>query len=231
MKKGTQQPIPEEMLEEFAGTATKLIFNIEAADEDVYNLIMGTNGCFPILQESIRRSVTKGIVVEGHFVPNKSNLNQIGKTLEMCQDLGVSRLSFLRLVQHGRAIQNRNKLELNVELKEASELLRQVQAEGEYPIRIGVPLVENTTGHRCEAAAGKINIRYDGRVYPCEVFKGDSISVLDDVLSDSIFEKGIVDIYRYSAYFEKVRKLCQDFFKGSCCEKCVGQYYRSVGRR
>lgn len=113
------------------------------------------------------------------FVPNRLNWNQIEETLELCQNLGISRMSFLRLVLHGRALVNRKRLELtDHETEILIGDLQKIQAEGKYPIRIGVPLQGNACEHRCEAAVEKVNIRYDGRVYPCEVFKNDSVRVL-----------------------------------------------------
>lgn len=38
---------------------------------------MGTQGCFEFLEKSIYRAVQLGIIVEGHFVPNKINREQI----------------------------------------------------------------------------------------------------------------------------------------------------------
>jgi MoaA/NifB/PqqE/SkfB family radical SAM enzyme len=76
---------------------------------------MGTHGCFEFLKESIRRTTEAGVVAEGHFVPNRLNQNQIEETLQFCIGLGVSKVSFLRLVNHGRARENSDKLLLSNE--------------------------------------------------------------------------------------------------------------------
>lgn len=221
--------IPPQLIKQISDKVTKIIFNIEAAEEDVYNTIMGTQGNFRFMKESIKCAVENGIVVEGHFVPNKLNMNQIEKTLEMCEALGVSKVSFLRLVMHGRTISNKEKLKLtNGELKEIERTLYKIYSENKRSIRIGVPLLGETQESRCEAANGKLNIRYDGRVYPCEVFKNNRVGILEDKIPGSIFESKIEDIYQSSEYLETVRELVKQFSCGGGCENCVGQYYMNV---
>lgn len=221
--------IPETILKEISKKVTKIIINIEAAEELAYDTIMGTQGNFQLMITSIKCAVENGILVEGHFVPNKINKNQIEKTLELCEMIGVSKVSFLRLVIHGRAVPNKEKLRLsNDELKEIECILHKIQAENKYSIRIGVPLSGETQESHCEAANGKLNIRYDGLVYPCEVFKNNKVGILDGKMPGSIYESRIEDIYRSSDYLETVRGLVNQFSCGDCCENCVGQYYMNL---
>ena len=146
--------------------------------------------------------------------------------MKLCEKLGVSKVSFLRLVVHGRAIPNREKLLLsNDELKDVAHVLHKIQVENKHTIRIGVPLLGETLESHCEAAMGKLNIRYDGLVYPCEVFKNNRVNILEGKKPESIYESGIEDIYTSSDYLETVRKLVSQFSCEACCENCVGQYY------
>ena len=177
----TRGPIPHEIFAQIANKVTKIIYNIEAAEENAYDMIMGTHGCFDFLGESVRRAVDVGIIVEGHFVPNRINKNQIEQTLKYCTDLGISKVSFLRLVIHGRAYENRDKLLLSDDdLLKVEKTLIKIKNENTYNIRIGVPLLGETEEYHCEAANGKLNIRYDGKVFPCEVFKNNRVEPLVD---------------------------------------------------
>lgn len=226
---GRRESIPETILKEISKKVTKIIFNIEAAEEVTYDAIMGTQGNFQLMISSIKNAIENDILVEGHFVPNKINKNQIEKTLELCKKLGVSKVSFLRLVIHGRAIANREKLLLsNDELKNVACVLRKIQAENKHTIRIGVPLLGETQESHCEAANGKLNIRYDGLVYPCEVFKNNRVGILEGKAPGSIYESRIEDIYTSSDYLKTVRRLVSQFSCGDCCENCVGQYYMNM---
>ena len=219
-------PIPHEILVQIANKVTKIIYNIEAAEENAYDMIMGTHGCFGFLRESIRRSVDIGIIVEGHFVPNRINKDQIEQTLKYCTDLGISKVSFLRLVSHGRAYENRDKLLLtNSDLLKVEKSLIGIKNRNTYNIRIGVPLLGETEEYYCEAANGKLNIRYDGKVFPCEVFKNNRVEPLIDCEPGNIFMDSIEDVYINSDYLKKVRELVRVHVCNHNCEKCVGQYY------
>lgn len=218
--------IPNYILDQIRDKVTKIIYNIEAAEESTYNIIMGTKGYFGFLSESIHRTVEAGIIVEGHFVPNKINACQIEKTLKYCTDLGVSQVSFLRLVIHGRAYENRKKLELS---KDESDMVKQVltkiKNENTYNIRIGVPLLGETEECHCEAANGKLNIRYDGKVFPCEVFKNNQVKSVIDCEPGNIFNESIEEIYTNSEYLKRVRELVRLHSCEYNCEQCIGQYY------
>lgn len=218
--------IPEKILDNISGKVTKIIFNIEAADECIYDVIMGTQSCFCLLEQSIKKALSRKIVVEGHFVPMKLNKNQIEPVVDFCERLGVSKVSFLRLVMHGRALNNKERLLLSEEeLKEVEEQLVKLYKSKSSYIRIGVPLLGETKEAHCEAANGKLNIRYDGNVYPCEVFKNHRAEILDDTKPENIFREKIEKIYEDSKYLQKVRFLVAQFSCGDCCENCIGQYY------
>lgn len=224
--KKNRAPVPTELLDKLAGKVTKIIYNIEAVDEAVYDTIMGTKGCFSFLKQSIRRSVDRNIEVEGHFVPMKLNKDQIEPVVDFCQRSGISKISFLRLVIHGRAQKHKEQLLLLKEEQEdvASRLMKLYQTRSSY-IRIGVPLFGETAETHCEAASGKLNIRYDGNVYPCEVFKNHRMDILEDIAPGNIFMETLEHIYQESAYLKQVRMLIDRFSCSSCCENCVGQYY------
>lgn len=222
----TRGPIPYEIFDQIVHRVTKIIYNIEASEENAYDMIMGTRGCFDFLGESIRRTVEVGIIAEGHFVPNKINQYQIEQTLKYCTDLGISKVSFLRLVIHGRAYENRHKLLLSDDdLLKVEKTLIQIKNENAYNIRIGVPLLGETEGCHCEAADGKLNIRYDGKVFPCEVFKNNRVEPLVNCEPENIFNDSIENIYTNSEYLKKARELVRLHACDYDCEKCVGQYY------
>lgn len=226
---GMRTEIPDKILDNIEGKVTKIIFNIEAANESVYDRIMGSTGCFGYMKESIKNSVNKGILVEGHFVPMRLNFNQIEAVLKLCKDLNVSKLSFLRLVIHGRALENKEELMLSEEeLKEVEILLKKIYEKNTDAIRIGVPIQGETKESHCEAAIGKLNIKYDGGVYPCEVFKNNRIVTLDNKTVGNIFNENIRIIYHESEYLKTVREMIEQFSYSNCCENCAGQYYMKL---
>lgn len=221
---GRPVALSTDQLEQLSDVVEKLIFNIEAGTEEVYNRIMGTSGCFDLLKQSVLRATGAGICAEAHFVPMALNMIEIPAVIRLCGDLGISRLSFLRLVMHGRAEQNRALLALtSAQQSELRKYLRRLQSDSALPIRVGVPLSTEDGCVRCEAATGKLNLRYDGKVFPCEVFKNHCLQKnLGKLEPDSVYQSSLKEIYYHSPYLAKVRELSEQF--SDRCETCVGQY-------
>lgn len=216
------------ILKKMCSYITKLIFNIEAGSESIYDKIMGTSNCFEKMQQSAIRANHLGICTEAHFVPMAVNIDEIQAVIQLCKKLHISKVSFLRLVLHGRAKKNRKLLELTDEQNEkVKEDLFILQTQSDLSIRIGVPLSIDLSCHQCEAANGKLNIKYDGEVFPCEVFKNNKMEKsLGGLRPDNIYCRSLTDIYHNSAYLNSIRKLSSTFSKK--CETCVGQYLLSI---
>lgn len=224
IKKDGFESLDESLIKNISKKVSKLIFNFEAANENVYDKIMGTSECLNLLKRSIMTANRYKIYTEAHFVPMKLNLTEIVPVIELCLELGISRISFLRLVLHGRAEENAKLLMLNQKEHEAlREELLELKDKYLNFVRIGVPL---STGmeHKCEAAKGKLNIRYDGEVFPCEVFKNKKF---DDCVSDSlrnINDTDITELYLNSKFLNNIRDRVSEFETFNSCEKCYGQH-------
>ena len=218
--------LSKDVLSNIVGKVNKLIFNVEASGEAVYNKIMGTTGCFNLLKESIKKAVDLSIVAEAHFVPMKLNIHEIKETLFMCEQLGVSKISFLRLVAHGRAFENETELMLDEsEMKYLKELLVEINKSSRLSLRVGVPFSDSREKTRCEAAKGKLNIKYDGSVFPCEVFKNDRVNLKrKGLFAENIKQKRLLDIYNNSEYLKFVRNYVETYTCNCDCENCVGQH-------
>lgn len=218
--------ISNNLLEQIAGKVTKLIFNVEASTSGTYDCIMGTENCFEIMKQSILNANNFSITTEAHFVPMKVNISEVNDTVLLCKELGMSKISFLRLVLHGRAQINESKVALsNDEFLELQHSLELLQRNSDIEIRIGVPLASDTSCHKCEAANGKLNIKYDGNVFPCEVFKNERMAqAIAPLRPESIFEHSLYEIYHNSLYLKSVREISEHYSCAGHCETCIGQY-------
>ena len=223
---GQTDALSETILRELVGLPVKLIFNIEAGTEETYDKMMGTKHCFPVMKESVVRAVRTGLAVEANFVPTTVNCREIRQTISLCEQLGVSKLNFLKLVLHGRAEQNRSRLELTAKDYDCLRReLEDIENHSRFPIRIGVPLSFHTGCAKCEAANGKLNIKYNGEVYPCEVFKNGNAGLsIDGFRPDNIYGKRLKDIYRDSLYLRAVRERAKAFSSAVKGEPCIGQH-------
>lgn len=223
--------IPNNLLDIMKNKVRKIIFNVEASNSRTYDKIMGTSGNFSLLKESITSAVKSGITCEAHFVPMKYNYNEIESTINLCQKLGIDKISFLRLVPHGRAEKNQNRILLsNDKTKELKCNLQDLaDNEKKIGIRIGTPLARGECKHNCEAANGKLNIKYDGKVYPCEVFKNKKVQFIDGYEADSIYDKSLIDIYNDSSYLLIVREQITLYSHKNDEENCIGQKFIRSG--
>lgn len=225
-KDGNCKSVPTHILEAIKEKVSKLIVNIESADENIYNDIMGTNfGGFMLMQTTIRSAVALGICVEAHMVPMKVNYLQIPDVVALCISLGVTQLSFLRLVVQGRAAENLQKVLLNEEEhKAAKHLMKKASEQTDLKIRLGVPFRDGNKRVNCMTGICKLDVRYDGKVYPCEAFKNDNLKRIK-AEAESVKEKSLKEIYHHSAYLNQVRNLLTFFQTEQTCETCMNQFY------
>lgn len=226
MKDEVYSSLPNEYIEAIRGMVVKVIFNVEADSSTLYDKIMGTDvGGFDMMKKSINDCVSSGLVVETHVVPMQVNFKHLKSIFEMCYQLGVSKVSILRLVMQGRALENLSLVKLTGE--DSREVTKQIKALKEAykgKVRIGLPYSDSNCRIYCKAASDKINVRYDGNVYPCEVFKDDLLNAKLGCEPDNVWKDSFYNIYQNSPYLNVVRKSIEAFKKEDGDETCYGQF-------
>ena len=223
---GAYGSIPSVLLNLIQPYLTKLIVNYETTDPVKYNTIMGTdcNG-LKLLDESVKKAVALGMIVEAHFVPMHINFMDAEAVIDRCKDLGMKRVSFLRLVMQGRALEHFS--DTSISEQEIDYFISRVNSKsGDCLFRLGTPFQKNSFHCACTAGAQKISVRYDGNVYPCESFKNDEPKGLVSHRPDNIYKKSFKEIYLHSPYLDEVRSLVKAFKAKKLCESCINQYYR-----
>ena len=218
--------LPNEYIEAIRGMADKVIFNVEADSSTLYDQIMGTDvGGFDMMKRSISDCVSSGLVVETHVVPMQVNFKHLKSIFEMCYQLGVSKVSILRLVLQGRALENLSLVKLSGEdNREVTNLIKVLNEAYKGKVRIGLPYSDSNCRIYCKAASDKINVRYDGNVYPCEVFKDDLLNAKFGCEPDNVWKDSFYNIYQNSPYLNVVRKSIDAFKKEDGNETCYGQF-------
>lgn len=226
MKDEVYSSLPNEYIEAIRGMVDKVIFNVEADSSALYDQIMGTDvGGFDMMKKSINDCVSSGLVVETHVVPMQVNFKHLKSIFEMCYQLGVSKVSILRLVLQGRALENLSLVKLTGEdNREVTKLIKALNEEYKGKVRIGLPYSDSNCRIYCKAASDKINVRYDGNVYPCEVFKDDLLNAKLGCEPDNVWKDSFYDIYKNSPYLNVVRKSIDAFKKEDGDETCYGQF-------
>lgn len=226
MKDEVYSSLPNEYIEAIRGMVDKVIFNVEADSSALYDQIMGTDvGGFDMMKKSINDCVSSGLVVETHVVPMQVNFKHLKSIFEMCYQLGVSKVSILRLVLQGRALENLSLVKLTGEdSREVTKLIKALKEAYKGKVRIGLPYSDSNCRIYCKAASDKINVRYDGNVYPCEVFKDDLLNAKLGCEPDNVWKDSFYDIYISSPYLNVVRKSIDAFKKEDGNETCYGQF-------
>lgn len=206
----------------------KLIINIEASTPTLYDQIMGTDfGGFELMRQTISTSVQLGIKVEAHMVPMNINVGEIQNVITLCKQWGISRVSFLRLVLQERALDNMQLTCLDtIDYVITQQEIAELKDINKGSIRVGIPFRSCSERVNCWTGTSKLNIRYDGNVYPCEAFKNDLPHGLTGAYPDNVNQRRLIDIYRHSAYLNEIRQKLIAFQQVDTCETCMNQYYR-----
>ena len=219
-------PLSEAILLSIQGLIDKLIFNIEAADVVSFERIMGVTGGFELMQASVVRALRFGFIVESHTVLMKANIDFLPQIMALGHSIGISKMSFLRLVMQGRALDNKELTYLTEEeTYVAKTLIQQCSRKYQRDIRLGIPLSECAERINCMAGTVKINVRYDGNVYPCEAFKNDTPSHISSFKPENVKEKRLKEIYSDSSYLNDIRNHLIKYQQMNTCETCMSQYY------
>lgn len=226
MKDEVYSSLPNEYIEAIRGMVDKVIFNVEADSSALYDQIMGTDvGGFDMMKKSISDCVSSGLVVETHVVPMQVNFKHLKSIFDMCYQLGVSKVSILRLVLQGRALENLSLVKLTGEdSREVTKLIKALKEAYKGKVRIGLPYSDSNCRIYCKAATDKINVRYDGNVYPCEVFKDDLLNAKLGCEPDNVWKDSFYDIYQNSSYLNVVRRRIEAFKKEDGDDTCYGQF-------
>lgn len=226
MKDEVYSSLPNEYIEAIRGMVDKVIFNVEADSSVLYDQIMGTDvGGFDMMKKSINDCVSSGLVVETHVVPMQVNFKHLKSIFEMCYQLGVSKVSILRLVLQGRALENLSLVKLSgKDNREVTKLIKALNESYKGKVRIGLPYSDSNCRIYCKAASDKINVRYDGNVYPCEVFKDDLLNAKLGCEPDNVWKDSFYNIYQNSPYLNVVRTSIDAFKKEDGDETCYGQF-------
>lgn len=184
----------------------KLIFNVQAPNKSTNLLITGVEEKYNNTEcrdLSISNAITKDIPVEINVVPMKLNLSHLEHIVKKAILLKCKKINFLKLVIQGTGFKNRELIELDEEEEIIlQETLYRIEKDYGEIIRIGTPLQEDSS-KKCNAGTGKIVVKYNGDVYPCEAFKylqefdGEKPLNIKDAALNEIINTGFIQNLKY----------------------------------
>lgn len=206
-----------------------LVFSVQGGHATIHDSFTGAPGSFEATVESISICKAIGIDVAFHFVPTTANYRSLPELVRLAERLGVTRLSLLRFVPHGRGACSASRLSLdNAGMFELREMVRQLSSHGGVRIRMGSPfrvLMPESTPE-CNAGINRMLIAPDGTAYPCDAFKGFPIN--ENV---NVYDLGIRHVWEQSSFFNRIRDIVRALpdacnhcgFADSCHGGCAAQ--------
>jgi radical SAM protein with 4Fe4S-binding SPASM domain len=201
----------------------RFIFNYQSVDCDIFAKLTNIpdRASFNLVNENILLCLSNGFDVEVHIVPNAININSIFETCSYLKEIGISKVSLLRIVYQGRA--KRNKETLIIKNKELLSLtiakIRKELCDNNFALRLGVPYnMFSTLRTPCYAGSGKMIIKYNGKVYPCEAFK-EIENNISFILGD-IYNESLDSIWNRNLELLEFLKMK---IRDSVCESCPAQ--------
>ncbi|MDP3065792.1 MAG: radical SAM protein [Methanobacteriaceae archaeon] len=215
----------------------KVIFDLQDISAPIHDKIMDRNGSFDRTIEAIKLLKEQNVWVESHFVPNTLNFRHFLDYFEFTKDLSLDRISFLRLVQQGRAHDNPY-LELSKkQFKELQYLFLRVEEEKDIPFRLGHPIDRRfliSPKYKipvCRGATDAPLITPIGDVYVCpawknlEHYKSDNIrnTPLEKIMNENKYYKIFYDFIHKDGWKNIVGKCQSCNYLSKCRGGCVAQ--------
>lgn len=151
----------------------KVIFSVFSHLSNIHDEITQIEGSHQLTCTALYNTLKANIPCEVHIVPMSTNITEIETTIDWLLDLGVGKVSLLRLVRQGRARDNWNKISpASDDWTHFCHWASKAHSHYGDRVRFGVPLA-NIAGQymTCHAGRGKLLVRSDGAIFPCEAFK------------------------------------------------------------
>lgn len=201
----------------------RAIFSIYAAHAEMHESITGFPSFAPTIK-AIECCVKGGLPIEFHFVPLRRNFLQFRAVVDMAENLGVPKVSALRFVPHGRGAMIGSGEELTADdYREFRTIVEELRKNQSVQVRLGAPMNMLGLGHTCcDAAQEVLLINHQGRVFPCDAFKGTDYP---DPVYGSVIENPLASVWERSNYLEAARHLHAQRRNGcgSCPTGCMAQ--------
>lgn len=196
-----------------------VVVSLYGASPEIHDSITRVHESFDRTLFAIKNMISEGIRVGIHFVAMSPNWKEFSDVAELSRNLGVSRISVLRFVPHGRGSLVKDIFSLSKEnLIELKKDISQIKKnKNSITIRIGSPfniLLFNDDVY-CMASIDRAIIGPDGKAFPCDAFK--NLDYPGNLCSLS--QGSLIDIWHNSDYFNFVRNQLNQGL-GPICNEC-----------
>lgn len=159
----------------------------------LHDLMTNTKGSFTCAIKSLSNFKKSGLYTGIHYPITSLNLSEVCQIISLCDSLKIDELRLLRLVKHGRAIENWSKIGLNKQqqkdvINKLLKFTKKIKSRLKITIA-GFP--ENwdcrpfLIGPGCQAGIGHFYLNDNGELYPCAAMKLDHKSKILSLMNNS----------------------------------------------
>ncbi len=187
------KPVSENLIQELKSAGLDFIyFSLYSDINKDHDLITDQQGSFKYTESSIKKFANSSIYVGVNSPISTVNVNRLNQLYIYINDLEVDELRLLRLVKHGRAKDNWEKIGLTKEKQKqaldkflekarVNNLRSKITAAG-FPTIIDCRPFE--IGRYCQAGIRHFYLNDNGQLYPCAAVKLDKAKLLLDLKND-----------------------------------------------
>jgi len=233
-------PKAEKKLEElYQDGLSRVMFSIFGADATHHEKITNIPGSFNKTIATAIYCANIGLTTEFHFVPLAYNCNELPEIANKGRNMGIKRISVLRLVPQGRGAKTNEELshDQNIELRKTIKDLR----DHGHDIRLGSPynFLMLREKPQCCSGIDRLTVGPDLRIFPCDAFKHilpSDIGASSDY--SSLATHSLAECWEKSSYLNVVREYLMADFAPECvmCAKlevclsgCMAQKFYAFG--
>lgn len=215
----------------------KAIFDLQDTTAAIHDKIMDRKGSFDRTIEAINLLKEQNVSVETHFVPSTLNFKHTLDYFEFAKDLNIDNVSFLRLVQQGRAHDN-SYLEISKkQFKDLQFMFIRAEEENIIPFRLGHPIDRRfliSPKYKvpvCRGATDAPLITPTGDVYVCPAwknlhyYKSGNIrdTPLKEIMNETSYYKTFYNFIHNGGYEDIIGKCQECPYLSKCRGGCVAQ--------
>lgn len=199
----------------------KVIFSLYSPRKEYHEEITRRSGSFDKTVATIRATGNSDIEREIHFVPLKRNYKHLVELIELAKEIGISKVSILRFVPHGRGVLLKRSREMLMqkETVELRSLILKCRQLYDVRIRVGSPynILMLDRDVDCIAAWRTLCIGPNGNIYPCDAFKNiepHHIGLKDPY--NNILSHSLKECWEQSEYLNAIRHYLTTPFEEPC---------------
>lgn len=201
---------------------TRFYVNLQAPNSDVHDYLTDRKGSFLDAMNFIKHCKDLGFWVGTHIIPFSMNIDEMDEYMKLASKLDLDNVSLLRFVPQGRGRNIDDVLKLNNdEILRLYDLVEEYVDGSDIEFKIGCPLdfrfiyKRGKSPKPCLSGINRCVIKSNGKVIPCPAFK-DS----EEFTAGNIHTESLVNIWKQSQVFEKIRDFDLRKLKG-LCSKCI----------